>query len=112
MRAVGKPNRGRAAADLLHGDTMLQVAEAGTAVLLLHRDAEHAELAQPRPELAGKLVAPVDLGGERGDHIAAEAAHAVAQLSRGLAEGEVERGKVIGDHRGSSLRREPKDAHG
>src|SRR5262245_31059210 len=112
MRAVGKPDRGRAAADLLHGDAMFQVAEAGTAVLLLHRDAEHAELAEPRPELARKLVAPVDLGGEWGDHIAGEAAHAVAQLISGLAEGKVECGKVIGDHRGSSFRRDPKDAHG
>ena len=42
VRAVGQPDRGRAAADLLHGDAVLEIAQPRAAVLLLHRDAVQA----------------------------------------------------------------------
>ena len=51
VRAVGQADRGRAAADLLHGDAVLEIAEARAAVLLLHRDAVQAERAELRPQL-------------------------------------------------------------
>ena len=98
MGAVGQPDGGRAAADLLHGDAVLEVAEARAAVLLLHRDAEQAQLAELRPQCARELVGLVDLGGDRRDLVGGEAAHAGAQLVGRLAEIEVERGKIVGDH--------------
>ena len=51
VRAVGEPDRGRAAADLLHGDAVLEVAEPRAAVLLLHRDAVQAHVAELRPQV-------------------------------------------------------------
>ena len=96
VRAVGEPDGGRAAADLLHGDAVLEIAEPGAAVLLLHRDAVQAEVAELGPELARELVRFVDLRGERRDLVGGEAAHAGAQLVGRLAEVEIERGKSLG----------------
>ena len=67
MRAVGQADRGRAARNLLHGDAMRQIAEPRTAVFLLDGDAGQAELAQPRPQVARKLVLAVDRIGARRD---------------------------------------------
>src|SRR5690606_12082317 len=67
MGAVAEADAGRGAADLLHRDAVLQVAHAGAAVLLLHREAQQPERAHLRPELAREAVAAVDLLGERRD---------------------------------------------
>ena len=100
MRAVGEADRRRAAAHLLHGDDVLEIAEPRPAVLLLHGDAEQPHVAELGPELARELVAPVDLGSERGDLVGRETAHAGAQLVGRLAEVEVERREIVGDHGG------------
>src|SRR5581483_8755280 len=68
------------------------------AVLLLHRDAEQPHGPELRPQAARKLVGLVDLGRQRGDLVGGKAAHGGAQLVRRLAEVEVERGKVVGNH--------------
>src|SRR5262245_63932245 len=96
--AVGMPYGGRAAAYFLHCDSMLEVAETRAAVLLFDRDAEHPELAEFGPQLTRELVAAVELGGQRCDPIAGEAAHALAQLLGGFAEVEIEAGEIVGDH--------------
>src|SRR6185503_15253985 len=75
------------------------------AVLLFHRDAEQAHVAEFRPQRARELVCLVDLRGERGDLVGGEAAHAGAQLVGGLAEVEIERGEIIGDHGKAPLAR-------
>ena len=49
MRAVGKADGARAAADLLHRHAMLEVAEPGAAELFLDRDAKDAECSELRP---------------------------------------------------------------
>ena len=72
MRAVGEPDRGGGAADLLHGDAMVEVAHGGTTVLFRRGDAEHAEVAEFAPEVGGELVLAVDGGGAGGDFVGGE----------------------------------------
>ncbi len=52
VRAVGQAHRRRAARDFLHGDAVRQIAEPCPAVFLRHGDAEHAEFAELRPQVA------------------------------------------------------------
>src|SRR5437764_928668 len=100
MRAVGEPDRSGGAGDLLHRDAMLEIAEPGSAPLLLDRDAMHAELAELGPQIAREGVAAVDLVGARRDLVGGEAAHAVAQHVGGLAQAEVEAADVVHAHLG------------
>ncbi len=67
VRAVGQAHRGGGAADLLHRDDVLEIAEARAAPFFFDGDAEEAQLAHPRPEVARELVRAVDLGRTRGD---------------------------------------------
>ena len=68
---------------------MGEVAESGAAPALRHGDAEEAELAERRPEIARKLVAAVDIGGARGDLLRREAPHLLPDLVDALAETEI-----------------------
>ena len=52
VRAVGQADRRRAARDLLHRDAMREIAQPCPAVFLGDRDAEHAEFAELRPQIA------------------------------------------------------------
>ena len=72
MRAVRKPDRGRAARDLLHRDDVREVAHRRAAVLFLDRDAEQAEGAELAPQVGGELVRLVDLRRARRDLFAAK----------------------------------------
>ena len=63
MRAVAQAHRSAGAADFLHGHHVGQVAHVGTAKLLGHGDAQHAQAAHLLPQVHGELVGPVDLGG-------------------------------------------------
>ena len=92
MRAVGEADRGRGAADLLHRDDMREIAHAGAAEFLFDGDAEQAERAHFRPEIAREFVLVVDLGGARRDLALGEAAHRVAQHVDLVAEIEIETG--------------------
>ena len=92
MRAVGQADRGRGAADLLHRDDMGEIAHAGPAEFLLDGDAEKAERAHLRPEIARELVAFVDLGGARRDLALREIMHRLAQHGDLVAEIMVETG--------------------
>ena len=103
MRAVGQADRGRGARDLLHRDAMREIAQPGAAVLLLDGDAEQAELAHLRPQIAREGVGAVDLVGARRDLVGREAAHAVAQHVGGLAEAEIEAAQVVPQHERWSL---------
>src|SRR3546814_16694533 len=90
MRAIGQPDRGRGAADLLHRHDMLGVAHAGAAILLLDRDAEDAEIAELAPQIGRKLVIAVDGRGTWGDLVVGEAADRAAQHLRRLATAEIQ----------------------
>ena len=79
MRAVGEPDRGRGAAHLLHRDAMGEIAHAHAAIFLLDRDPMEAERAHLGPQLHRKAVGLVDLGGNGGDTLVGEIAHAAAQ---------------------------------
>src|SRR4029450_12729022 len=76
--AVGQANRGRGAADLLHGDAVGEIGHIGAAVLLLDRDAMKPQLAHRRPQVDRELVLLIDFRGAWRDLLEREAAHAVA----------------------------------
>ena len=73
---------------------MREVAEVAAAVLLLHRHAVQAERAELLPQIGGKEVVAVDVGGARRDLVVGELLHAVAQHGDRLAQVEGEAGKV------------------
>src|SRR6266511_3629986 len=90
-RTGGKPDRGRGARDLFHGDDVGEIAHRGAAVLLLDRDAEQAERAELRPQVGRKLVAAVDLARARRDLLRREIAHAIAPEAIVPRAGEIDR---------------------
>ena len=84
----------RSAGNLLHGDAMGEIAEAGAAPFLLDRDAQEAERPELRPKLARKAVRAVDLGRVRGDLILGKVGDRIAQHGNIAAEVEIEPGKA------------------
>src|SRR5258706_15791237 len=98
MRAVGQADRGRRPRNLLDRDAMLEVTESRAAILLLDGNAVQAERADFRPEVAGKLIALVDLVGARRNLVAREIVHGLADSVRGFAEIEVEHPVRVWDH--------------
>ena len=91
MRAVRQSDRGRGAADLLHGNDVRKVAHAGAAELFPGGDAEHAEPAQLTPEVGRKIVAAVDVRGTRRDFPRGEFCDRLAQLGDVRAETKIKR---------------------
>ena len=89
VRAVGEPDGAGGARDLLHGNGVGEIAEAGPAKALRHGDAEEPELTERRPEVARKLIAAVDLRGARGDALRREAPHLPPDLIDAFAEAEI-----------------------
>ena len=85
MRAVGQADRCRGAAEFFHRDDVGEVAHAGAAVFLLHRDAEQAERAQFLPQVRRELVAVVDVRRARRDLVRREVAYRGAQHVDGFA---------------------------
>src|ERR1700681_4706124 len=77
---------------------MLEIAESGAAKLLLDGDAMQPERAHFRPEGAREPVLAFDLIGERRNSFAGKARHARTQEIGGLAEAEIEIGRVLCVH--------------
>src|SRR5687767_125334 len=98
MGTVRKANRTGSAGDLLHGNAMFHVAEPRSAVFLLHGDAEDAESAQFRPEMARKRIAAVDFMGNRSDFIACKIFHCLANGLRRLPETEIKTAIIASAH--------------
>ena len=98
MGAVRQADGARGARHFLHGHAMLEIAEAGAAILFLDRDAVQAEGAELRPQIARELVAAVDRVGARRDLGLREVAHRVADGVGVLAEIEVEIAGGVGEH--------------
>ncbi len=98
MRAVGEADGARDAADLFHGDDVLEVAEAEAAVFLGHGHAEQAHFPEFGPEFARKAVAAVDLVGDRRNAAQGELADGLAQLVDARTQLEVE---IDGKHAAS-----------
>ena len=104
VRAVAEPDGGGRAAHLLHGDAVLEVAEAAAAFLLLHGEPEQPEVAEPGPEVARELVARVDLFRAGRDLGLREALDGRPDHVRRLAQPEIEAGHPVGGHwAGNSL---------
>src|SRR5208283_310984 len=76
--------------NLLHGDGVREIAEAGAAVLGVDGEAEEPELAELAPQVARKKVAAVDLVGTRRNALLREAPRLVAHGVDRLAEAEIE----------------------
>ena len=81
MRAVRQADRRRGARHLLHRHDVRQVAEVGAAVLLAHRHAVQAEVAELLPQVGREQVVVVDRGGARRDLVGGEAR---ARVSRSI----------------------------
>jgi len=96
VRAVRQAHRGRCARNLFHGHDVGQVAQLGAAVLLLHRHAVQAEVAELLPEVVREQVVAVDVGGAGGDLVGGEVLDRAAQRVDGLAQVEVQAGIVHG----------------
>ena len=77
---------------------MLEIAEAGAAHPLRHRDAVQAERAHFRPEMARKPVFAVDLFGQRRDLVLRKPRNGLADRIRRFAKIKIERFCSIGDH--------------
>ncbi len=101
VRAIGETDRGRAAAHLFHRHDMREIAHAGAAQLLLDGDAEQADRAELRPQIARERIVAVDRRRARRDLGIGEIAHAVAQHVDLGAEIEIEHRVAIGGHRAS-----------
>ena len=75
---------------------MFQIAEAQSAPLLLDRDAVQAQRAHLGPQFDRETVVAVDLGGQRLDPVAREAAGGVADHVGRLTQLEIERRNDVG----------------
>src|SRR4051794_22129812 len=90
VRAIGQTDRRRRARHFLDRDAMLEIAEAGAAILFLDGNAVQAERADFWPEVPWKLVALVDFGRARRDLLARKGKHGLADGIRGFTEIEIE----------------------
>ena len=91
MGAVGQADRGRAAADLLHGDDMLEVAHFRAAVFFGNGDTQEAHVAHLSPQFGRKMVIAVNIGGQRGDFLGDEILYRFAQQVGGFTQAKVQR---------------------
>ena len=82
MRAVGQADGRRRPADLLHRHDVREIAHRGAAVFLLDGDSEEAEIADLAPQVRGKLVRAIDVGGARRDLVGGELPHACRAACR------------------------------
>src|SRR5260370_27796413 len=98
MRPVGQADRGRRPQTLRDRDAMLEVTEPRAAIFLLDGNAVQPECADFRPEVAGKLIALVDLFGARRNLVARKIVHGLANSVRGFSEIEVEHPGRVGNH--------------
>src|SRR3972149_2593349 len=96
MRAVGEANRSACAADFLHRDDVGKITQVDAAVFLFDCDAEHPELTETAPKVAGEIVAAIDLGSARCDFLAGKLGNRCAQGVHGCAEAEIETGRTHG----------------
>ena len=92
MRAIGKADTGRSAANFLDRDHMFEIAEPQPAPFLFHGDPVQAERAHRLPQFAREAVFAVGAVGQGRDLFIGEARGGVADHLGGLAKLEVEIG--------------------
>src|SRR5208282_3285360 len=98
MRSVGQADGARSARDLLHGDTMGEIAEPRAAPFLFDRDSKKAERPELRPKLARKAVRAVDFGGVRRNLILRKVDDRITQHADIAAEVEIKPRKPVRYH--------------
>jgi hypothetical protein len=96
MRAIRQTHRAGCTGNLFHGDCMCKVAKTRAAPALGHCDTEQSLLAQFGPQVARKLVAPVELRGTRCNALGGKAPHLGANFLEALIEPEI---TIDGSHR-------------
>ncbi len=89
VRAVGKSDGSRSAADFLHRDNVREIAQAGTAELFLDRDAEQPELAEFGPQVGRELIARVNRLRPGRNAVRSKSVHGLSQQVDILAEAEI-----------------------
>jgi hypothetical protein len=77
---------------------MGEIAETRAAPFLFHGDAEKAEGAELRPQVAGKFVGPVDVVGPRRNLCLRKRAYRLAQHIDIAAERKIQSGQSVTDH--------------
>src|SRR3954447_1167667 len=95
MCAVGESDRAGRARDLFHGNRVCKIAETGAAPALRHRHAQQSLFTEGRPEVARKLVAPVDLRRPGCNAFRREATYLGADLLDALIQSEI---AIYGSH--------------
>ncbi len=90
MRAIRKPDRGRGAADFLHRDRVIEIAQPQSAPLLFDGDPVQTERAHRRPQLLREAVFAVDRGGERRNPLIGEAGSGLADHPGAFWQAEIE----------------------
>ena len=65
VRAVRQTDRGAGAGDFFHGNRMGEVTHTATAVLLGNGDAQQTQITHFGPQISGKIVVAVNVGGPR-----------------------------------------------
>ena len=79
---------------------MAEITEAEAAIFLRRGDPVQPKRAHFRPQIAGKAVVAVDLGGARRNLIVGKLARRLTDRVRVFAEVKIERGGAVGDHGG------------
>jgi hypothetical protein len=90
MGPIRQRNRSRSTADFLHRNDVFEITQTCAAGSLLHGDAEQAQIAEFRPQLARKRVVAIDLRSNGSDVRLREGRDAGAQQFDVLAQVEVE----------------------
>ena len=90
MGAVAETDRGRGAADLLHGDDMFETPHAGASIVRIDGDAEDAEPAQLGPQITREIIVSIGGLGAGRNLLQRETVHRFAQGIRGFSHIEAE----------------------
>ena len=90
VRAVREPDGGRGARNLFHRDDVGEIAEIGSAVLLIDRDAQQPQFTEFQPDVAGIAVLAIHLRGDGRDFVQGKPVHGLPQERDRLAQFKVQ----------------------
>ena len=88
--AIGQADGGGGPREFLHDDDMGEVAHVDAAVLLVDSHADQSQITELGPQIGGKPIVAIDLGGPRSDFLLGEGAHRIAQHVDGFAQIEIQ----------------------
>ena len=92
--AIGQTYGSASTRDFFHRDHMGQIAHIGSAVLLRHRDAQHAQVTKLAPQVHGELVIAIDLSRTRSNLALGKLTHCITQSIDIFSKLEIQSGQV------------------